>query len=120
MSEEKVTITLREPLPVREAGKSYFIQAGETEIQLPAKLTTLEKNDDGLVTAFTIPKWLHEKKESMPPLPVLPLEDRMRRRDWFLLGTTVALLLRDSEKTYHQAVWDANILVSEMLREEDE
>lgn len=119
MSNKNVRVEFAVPREMRAAGKSYFLRNGDSEIQLPAHLTTLHQDQGGMATAVTVPQWLAVKEgllESDDESACLPSkkEDEMSRYDWFLLGTTMALIVLD-EQPVNNAVWEARKITAKLM-----
>ena len=110
-----VTIQLVPPRKVETHKASYRLTAeGLPMLDVPSKLTTLTCDDANEVTAIEIPLWLAEDRglaagPEREEFVVEEDQERMTRDDWFLLGTTMAMLIRGTEP--RNAVWEAMKLV---------
>lgn len=111
MSNDDVYLLLDEPAVPREAASSVFVMVGGREVQLPQKLTRLDAGQDGMTQGVYIPRWLAEKEG----LVQNEAQDTMSRDDWFLLGCTMAMLIR-GEPTHH-AAWEGKKLAKQLLEE---
>ena len=101
MTDPYVTVPFNAARAVRESGKVFILD--EENLVLPKSQVTLHRDGDDRAVSATMPRWLAEKKG------LVDTEDQpedMTRHDWFLLGATMALLIRgDPEST---AVWEGN------------
>ena len=110
-----VTIQLDPPRKVETHKASYRLtHDGCLDIIFPSKLTTLTCDDNNEVTAIEIPLWLAEDRglaagPEREEFVVEEDQEKMTRDDWFLLGTTMAMLIRGTEP--RKAVWEAMKIV---------
>jgi len=110
-----VRITFDSPREFRQRGKSYWIEDSDgSEIQLPVSATKLETSH-GCVVSATIPDYIAEDRGLIETPPVVAETDSMERHDWFLLGATMACLIRgDNER---DAVWNGRKIASSVLED---
>jgi len=99
---EMVTVEFDAPRTIRQINRSYFLAAdGQDEVQLPCSKTTLitEDTPGGTVAiGAKIPRFIAEDRGLIDaPKEETTTVDAMTRYDWFLLGSTVALLAGDCE-----------------------
>lgn len=119
MRDDIVEVKFDSPRSVREAGKSYWLSNGESELQLPVRLTELVKDIDEGVFAVRIPHWLAEKEGLTEATETQPVSEScddggMSRYDWFLLGSVVGLLIQGIGT--RDVVWEAAKLADELMK----
>lgn len=110
------------PRHCEEYRKSWKLTAdGESVVFLPQSTTTLERNDEDLVVAATVPRYVAEERgfvvddghsESQPRETAVP--DTMSREDWYVLFLTCALLVRGDQP--RNAEWEAKKIAAKLLR----
>ena len=115
---DKLFVPMPDGTTVKEAGSSFFLEKADGETtQLPLSQTTLTKCGIKL-TGVTVPRWLAEKEGMIEPtsIPSKKEEDeQMTRYDWFLLGTTMAMLGRQSYTADRETVWDARKVADQLI-----
>ena len=115
-----VEIRFNPPRAFREVKKSYFLLAdGEEELQLPiasTALTTEDSPDGKVVVAAWIPRFIAEDRGlagTASPVQGNAPGDTMGRCDWFLLGATMACVIRDGVGT--ESEWEAKIMARKLM-----
>jgi hypothetical protein len=113
---ETVRVEFDPPRHCKEVSKAWIVTVeGQPDLALPKSRTQLERDGDS-VTAVTVPRWLAEKEELTEPTTCFLEEetgDVMTRDDWFLLGLTMAFVIRGEP----MPLWEAGKLI-QRLREE--
>lgn len=114
---DTVRVEFDPPRQCEEHGKSWCLSAdGEATVYLPKSQTQLERKDTETVRAATIPQWLAINEglaEDDRPSFLGEEEVKMTRDDWFLLGLTMAFVIRGEPKP----LWEAGKLIRK-LRED--
>lgn len=129
-----VRITFDPPRPYTIRGKSYWIELLDgQQLQLPVKETTLHTSDASgvpVVNGVTIPDYIAVDRGLLPDSDTSERNDDgravapvagMTRKDWCLLLTTAALVIRGTD--LRMVVWDAGKITAKLLavmeREDD-
>ena len=113
--EDYVHVDFAPPRPFRRVGKTYVLTDGTNVLRLPISKTTLVL-DGERATGAKMPRFIAEDRG----LTVTASEKHndMTRQDWFLLGITMAMLIRGD--TTREATWNARKVVTTLLDESDE
>jgi len=114
--------SVREPPRKCESfGKAFKLTAdGQEDVWLPVSKTELEVTGEAeeLVTAATMPRFIAEDRglieDAHSPVETTTSET-MTRDDWFLLGLTMAMVIRGED----DPVWEAKKIVRKMMNEKE-
>lgn len=114
---DHVTIQFKPAREFRQVKKSYWINTdGDENLQLPVAETELitEKTPDGVMaTGATIPRFIAEDRGLIeaPVGEMIPEDESfsMTRYDWFMLGVTMAMIIRGDSVS--DVVWEAGKIV---------
>lgn len=113
MTEPKRTIELPVPCEFRETDKCFFVQG----MTLPKSEVVLQLDAQGKVVSMIMPEWLAAKEGLVDSLADAgTVEESMCRSDWYLLGATMAFLIRGESSD--DAVWEARKVVAKMEKGE--
>ena len=115
---QNVTVKFDPPRTVLDRGARYNFGEG---LWLPTSKVKLQSNEVGKVVAAEMPEWLARDRGLIGHLT--ETAPTMSREDCFLLGITMAMLIRDKAdgrtqvQRDHTAVFDAKCVVRKMLEE---
>lgn len=115
MNVATVTVEFKPPRKVVEYMESYSFEG--RPLILPKSQTGIQRNVEGRAVKVTMPEWL-ARDRGLTGRVEEDNDSTMTREDWFLLGATMAFLIRG--ESINEAVWGARKAVAKMVGQECE
>lgn len=120
MSDSMVTVHFDPPRRCRQVKNSWLITAdGEPDLFLPRLQTAMRAMTDSedSVGTVSVPEYIARDRDfGSATTDIVPqrheMPGSMTRQDWFLLGITMAMLIRGD--SVRDAIWEAEKTVARM------